>query len=514
MSFWNNFLIAAGMVRGFYWLVLCFVVVALGLFVYLPQERGRIRNAMLLFALSLAGLLAAATLLSLGMAESTAYRWVRWSALFVESLAIINLVSVLVFDVGLEAARLKPPRIMRDLLSALAYIVVAINLLSRSGVDLTGIVATSAVITLIVGFSLADTLGNVMGGMALQMERTIRVGDWVRIDALEGQVKEISWRQTSIETREWDTVVIPNSVLMKAQVTLLGHRLGEPRQHRRWIYFNVDFRYSPATVIDAVETTLQGEFIAHVAEQPAPHCLLLDFKDSYATYAARYWLTDMALPDPTDSVVRARIYYALRRANVPLSIPARTHFVSNENEARRERKQHQEIERRVEKLRHVELFDTLTEDEWEEMAAHLYVAPFMRGETITRQGAEAHWLYLITMGEAEVRVAVNGTSETVARLHEGDFFGEMGMMTGEPRTATVMALTDVECYRLDKESFQRILQRRPEIAEDISHALARRRVELEELREDLTEEAMRLQMQHAQGALLTRIRNFFKLNDD
>ncbi len=515
MSFWNNFLIAAGMVRGFYWLVLGFVVVALALFVYLPVERGRIRNAMLLFALSLVGLLAAATLLSLGMAaESAAYRWVRWSALFVESLAIINLVSVLVFDVGLEAARLKPPRIMRDLLSALAYIVVAINLLSRSGVDLTGIVATSAVITLIVGFSLADTLGNVMGGMALQMERTIRVGDWVRIDALEGQVKEISWRQTSIETREWDTVVIPNSVLMKAQVTLLGHRLGEPRQHRRWIYFNVDFRYSPATVIDAVETTLQGEFIAHVAEQPAPHCLLLDFKDSYATYAARYWLTDMALPDPTDSVVRARIYYALRRANVPLSIPARTHFVSNENEARRERKQHQEIERRVEKLRHVELFDTLTEDEWEEMAAHLYVAPFMRGETITRQGAEAHWLYLITMGEAEVRVAVNGTSETVARLHEGDFFGEMGMMTGEPRTATVMALTDVECYRLDKESFQSILQRRPEIAEDISHALARRRVELEELREDLTEEAMRLQMQHAQGALLTRIRNFFKLNDD
>ncbi|MBA3768271.1 MAG: mechanosensitive ion channel, partial [Acidobacteria bacterium] len=236
MSFWNNFLIAAGMVRGFYWLVLGFVVVALALFVYLPVERGRIRNAMLLFALSLVGLLAAATLLSLGMAaESAAYRWVRWSALFVESIAIINLVSVLVFDVGLEAARLKPPRIMRDLLSALAYIVVAINLLSRSGVDLTGIVATSAVITLIVGFSLADTLGNVMGGMALQMERTIRVGDWVRIDALEGQVKEISWRQTSIETREWDTVVIPNSVLMKGQVTLLGHRLGQPRQHRRWI---------------------------------------------------------------------------------------------------------------------------------------------------------------------------------------------------------------------------------------------------------------------------------------
>lgn len=516
MSFWNNFLIAAGMTGGFFfWLVLGFVVVALALFVYLPQERGRLRNALLLFALSLVGLLSAATLLSLGMpAQSTAYRWVRWSALFVQSLAIINLVSVLVFDVALAAVHLKLPRIMRDLLSALAYIVVAISLLSRSGVDLTGIVATSAVITLVVGFSLADTLGNVMGGMALQMERTIGVGDWVKIDAMEGQVKEISWRQTSIETREWDTVVIPNSVLMKGQVTLLGRRLGEPRQHRRWIYFNVDFRYSPATVIDAVEAALKGELIANVAEHPAPHCLLFDFKDSYATYAARYWLTDMALPDPTDSAVRARIYYALRRANVPLSIPARTHFVSKENEARRERKRRQEIERRVEKLRRVELFNTLTGDEWEETAAHLYVAPFMRGETITRQGAEAHWLYLITMGQAEVRVAVNGASEKVATLGDGDFFGEMGMMTGEPRAATVVALTDVECYRLDKENFQRILHRRPEIAEDISHVLARRRVELERLRGELTEEAIRLRMEHAQGALLTRIRNFFKLDDD
>jgi len=87
-------------------------------------------------------------------------------------------------------------------------------------------------------------------------------------------------------------------------------------------------------------------------------------------------------------------------------------------------------------------------------------------------------------------------------------------MTGEPRAATVVALTDVECYRLDKENFQRILHRRPEIAEDISHVLARRRVELERLRGELTEEAIRLRMEHAQGALLTRIRNFFKLDDD
>jgi len=132
---------------------------------------------------------------------------------------------------------------------------------------------------------------------------------------------------------------------------------------------------------------------------------------------------------------------------------------------------------------------------------------------MTRQGAEAHWLYLIHKGDAEVRVSVDGgkTSERVAIIHAGDFFGEMGLMTGAPRSATVNALTDVECYRLDKEAFNETLHRRPEIAEDISLILARRRVELEATREDLTEEAKRLRMQYHQGDFLQRIKKFFTL---
>jgi CRP-like cAMP-binding protein len=398
-------------------------------------------------------------------------------------------------------------------LSALAYFVLAITLLSQSGVDLTGIVATSAVITAIIGFSLADTLGNIMGGMALQMERVISVGDWVKVDKIEGQVKEISWRQTSIETRDWDTVVIPNSVLMRGQVALLGHRLGAPRQQRRWVYFNVDFRHSPSDVIDAVQAALCAEPIAYVAAEPRAHCLLIDFKESFATYAVRYWLTDMALPDPTDSVVRSRIYFALRRAGVPLSIPAQKRYVVEESETSRAREREREVEQRAEALRRIELFHTLTEDERRELGARMKVAPFVRDEAMTRQGAEAHWLYIIRGGEADVRfTGEDGLTKKVASLGGGDFFGEMGLMTGAPRTATVFARTDVGCYRLDKESFKDILDRRPEIAEDISHILARRRAELDAVREGLSEEAMRQRMRNHQGDLLRRIRNFFSLD--
>ena len=516
MHFWQIVQMAAGVNGGLYWLVLGFIVAALVLFILAPAERRSIRAAVLLFAFSFALLLAASAVIYFGGSsmESFGFRFLRFLSLFIVSIATINLAGVFVFSVLMQPLRLTPPRILRDLLIALAYLVAIITLLSRSGVDIAGVVATSAVITAVIGFSLQDTLGNVMGGLALQMEHTIHVGDWVRIDQHEGRVQEIRWRQTSIETRNWDTVVIPNGALMKSQVVILGRRTGQPRQHRQWVYFNVDYRYAPTQVIAAVEKALCAEPIANVASQPPPHCLVTDFKDSYATYAARYWLTDMALTDPTDSIVRSRIYSALRRADIPLSIPAQSLFITEDSESRRERKHKEEIDRRLETIRHVELFQPLADEEKRRLAMRLKSTPFVSGEAMTRQGDEAHWLYVIIEGEAEVQVTIEGESEKVAMLHGGDYFGEMGMMTGARRTATVIAQTDVKCYRLDKEAFRDILHDRPEVAEEISHTLAKRRVELEAIREALTEDIIHQRMQHTENALLQRIRDFFKLDSE
>jgi small-conductance mechanosensitive channel/CRP-like cAMP-binding protein len=499
---------------AFHWVALGFVLTALALFLFVPAQRTRVRTSVMFFVVACAGLLSIAVMTTLGATpESIAYRSVRWISLLAESIAIISLASVFLFDVALSSIHIRPPAILRDLILATAFIVIAFLLLSRSGFDLTGIVATSAVITAVIGFSLADTLGNIMGGMALQMEHTINVGDWVRIEQVEGRVKEIRWRQTSIETRDWDTIVFPNSVLMKGRVTLLGHRTGESRQHRQWVYFNVDFRYSPSEVIDAVEAALNAEPISRVAQVPAPHCLVIDFRESYAAYAVRYWLKDLSQTDPTDSLVRSRIYSALRRADIPLSIPARSIFVTEETEKRRERKLGAEISKRVEALKRIELFHELTPEELHELATRLKVAPFVSGEVLTKQGAEAHWLYIIIKGTAEVHITVDGNTEKVASLGEGEFFGEAGMMTGALRSATVAALSDVVCYRLDKSAFQDIITRRPEIAENISHVLARRQVDLDAIREELNEESMRMRMGHTQKDVLNRIREFFRLGD-
>jgi small-conductance mechanosensitive channel/CRP-like cAMP-binding protein len=467
-----------------------------------------------LFLGASACLLTAAALLTDEFSPDAAgYRWTRFIGLLLLTVAVINVAGMLLFDVLLTAIRLRPTAIVSDLLVAIAYLAGAISLLSLIGVNLTGIVATSAVVTAVLGFSLQDTLGNVMGGMAVQLDRSIHVGDWIHVGDTEGRVTTIRWRHTAIETRNWDTVLIPNSILTKATVTVIGRRIGQPVQHRQWVYFNVDFRHAPNTVIDAVEAALHAEAIPNVARDPAPNCILMEFKESYGSYAVRYWLTDIGPNDLTNSYVRAVIYAALKRAGISLSIPAQSLFITEEDTSRRDRKEGQEMTLRVEALRRIDLFTPLTDEERHELAGRLRNAPFARGETIMRQGARGDWLYILVRGQAEVRIASDDGQATrqVASLKPGDFFGEMGLMTGGERTASVVALTDVACYRLDKHEFVDILMRRPEVAEEIARILAHRRAELDAVREGLNEDARRQREQSAHTDLLKRIRRFFDI---
>ncbi|HWB60275.1 MAG TPA: mechanosensitive ion channel domain-containing protein, partial [Chthoniobacteraceae bacterium] len=258
MSFWKNVEQESGINAGFGWAVLVFLVAAFVVFHFRPAERNRVRSALVLFVLSFIGLLVAAAALTSGMSNSHwIYLVVRGSSMFMLCAAVVNITSVFLFAIMLRAVRFEPPHIAQDLLVALVYLTIAIALLSQGGVDLRGIVATSAVITAVIGFSLQDSLGNIIGGTFLQIERVIRVGDWIRIDDLEGRVVATRWRQTSIETRNWDTVVIPNSFLVKSKVVVIGRRGGAPLQQRRWVYFQVGLAHPPPKVVETVEHALR-----------------------------------------------------------------------------------------------------------------------------------------------------------------------------------------------------------------------------------------------------------------
>jgi CRP-like cAMP-binding protein len=187
------------------------------------------------------------------------------------------------------------------------------------------------------------------------------------------------------------------------------------------------------------------------------------------------------------------------------------HYVK-ENEKYEGAEHLREAQQRVKTLRHVELFEKMTDGELTELAERLKYAQFSKGNIISKQGAIAHWLYIIINGEAEVFLeGANGERSSVNILSKGNFFGEMGMMTGAPRSASVLAITDVECYRLDKEAFAGIMLARPSLAEDITHILVERRAQLDSVLHNLDEKTRSQEKLSQHNELLVNVKRFFGL---
>jgi small-conductance mechanosensitive channel/CRP-like cAMP-binding protein len=471
-----------------------------------------LRGPLVLFAAHLALVLAAA---GLGAFGSGLRDDLQLLALMLGAVCAIRIVQELVFSLLLPRAGVRGSRILSDVITAGASLVAVFALASRAGFNVSGLIATSAVLTAVIGLALKDTLGNVIGGLSLQTDRSIHLGDWIKVGDVEGRVVDIRWRYTAVETRNGETLIVPNGVLTTEKVMVLGRRQGAPRQWRRWVHFNVDLRQSPSEVVRVVTEAIEHLAVPGVAVEPPPDCLFRDVQQSFARYAVRYWLTDLERDLPTDSLVLTRVYYALQRAGIALAVPEHAVLVTEQSGERAAELERTDHARRRRALEQVEILRPLGEEDRDQLADRLHYSPFARGELLTRQGEPGDWLYLITTGEVSVRVAVDGGLEQeVARLGPGDFVGEMSLMTGERRSATVVASSSVECYRLDKVAFQDVLRQRPAVAEPVAELLARRRVELTAARENLDQEARTRRVAAAQVDLLRRIRDFFGLHHD
>ncbi|MDX2093527.1 MAG: mechanosensitive ion channel family protein [Kofleriaceae bacterium] len=434
------------------------------------------------------------------------------------SLAFVLLASVsmgitLVLRLLLPRVGFVLPQIMIDLVTAMCTLVVLIIVGKRAGFSVAGLITTSAVLTAVIGFSLQDTLGNVMGGLSVQLDKSVAVGDWITLGPGQptGRVTEIRWRYTAIETRNWETVIIPNGVLVKSQVTILGRRTGEPLQLRRHIEFFVDFRTSPTDVISACEAALRADPLPEMATTPPPQVLFFGVRDSFAVYAVRYWLRDLNIDDGVDSAVRVRVWFALKRASIALSIPAQSMFLTVENAERAQRKASQDLAQRLAALATVDLFRGLPDSTREALAEGLTRMPFAAGEAVTREGDSDDGLYMLVEGEAAVRIGSGPAEREVARLRAGQFFGEMSLMTGETRTATVIAATDLVTYRVAKPAFRRVLEETPGLAEQIAELLVERRSALAAAQNE-REDARQSRIENARKDLVGKIRGFFGLD--
>ncbi|MDO9073988.1 MAG: mechanosensitive ion channel family protein [Rubrivivax sp.] len=491
------------------------LALALVLYPWLAAGRRTLKHSLLFFGFLL--LLDALAAVFAVRGETGIATGMHQAVLLGLGVVLIRLAGLALFRVLLPALRMPMPDIAEDIVVIGGYVLWAMVRLSYAGVELSSLVATSAVITAVLAFAMQDTLGNILGGLALQLDNSLEIGDWIKVDDLSGRVVEIHWRFTAIVTRNGEKVVMPNAQLMKSKFVVVGKAAvgaagGEagPCGWRRWIWFNVGYDVSPARVIQAVAEGTAGAEIPNVARAPQPSCVAMAFEPGSVRYALRYWLVDPRDDDPTDSAVRCHLLATLQRNGWRIAVPDQSVHLVQDDQAHQEAVWQRELARRLKALSGIELFALLDEAERRKIAERLVYAPFASGDVMTRQGATAHWLYIVASGEAEVWwQAPDGERRLVSRLPPGSVFGEMGLMTGAPRAATVVAASDVECYRLDKASFEDIIHERQAIAESMSQILAQRQQAYGE-----TQEAFRKEQREPaahRADILQRMRNFFGL---
>ncbi|MDP2229163.1 MAG: mechanosensitive ion channel family protein [Moraxellaceae bacterium] len=472
----------------------------------LDEGRQLLRSALLFVALI--ALLVVTGLLT-SMADMTNTASILDSiAVLLAGVLLIRLCGLVLFRVAMPAAGLQPPRILEDILIVIGYIGWGMVQLRYAGLNLTSLVTTSAVLTAIIAFAMQDTLGNILGGLSLQLDKSVSIGDWIKVDDVSGRVIEVHWRHTAVRTRNGEIVVLPNSLLMKGKFTIVGGD-GVP-QWRRWVHFRVSNTIPPQRVIDAVERALGLCHIPLMSNDPAPSCVAMEFGEGQIHYAVRYWLRDPLVDDPTDSAVRVHVYAALQRQGYTLGSPVLAVNLTTESSERDAKKRDAELALRQRTLKKIEMFRALSDEELAQLASGLTYAPFARGDVITRQGDIAHWLYILISGEADIWYEASGQDRRhLTTLPSGHIFGEMGLMTGEPRRATVTARTDAECYRLEKSAFERIIHSRPELAEEFAHMLTERNQQLVVVQQGTSAQSPAQQ----KAQLLANIRKFFRLDN-
>jgi len=486
------------------WLALLAFGLAVALLHARPRERATYLNTLWFFLLGFAGEASASLVWALNFPDAAGT--VHSLSRFVASIALIRLGGFTAFRLLLPLAGSRPPRIAEDLAIAGLYVVYGFVQLRAAGLDLSSLVTTSAILTAVIAFAMQDTLGNVLAGVSVQLDNSVRIGDWIKLDTVSGRVRDIRWRSTLIETRNWETVVIPNSMLMKARVEILGQRDGAPLQWRRILDFMVDPGVPPARVIAIVDDEMRELAIPNVARTPAPSCVLKKFDDGNLCYQLRYFLTEILDDDITDSMVRVHLFASLQRAGIRIAEPQRTVHAVQRDQAHAETVRRRELTRRLQALAAVTPFAALPDETKADIAERLQYAPFARGDVITKQGNKAHWLYILAFGEAEVLYEPpNGAPHVIGMLHAGQFFGEMALLTGDARAATVVAKTDVECYRLDRASFQELLATKLEIGEEIKRVMGGRRGDLDTARQAF---AVAPPTAEAEVRLSTKIRRF------
>ncbi|HKS39775.1 MAG TPA: mechanosensitive ion channel family protein [Blastocatellia bacterium] len=429
-------------------------------------------------------------------------KYVLAALLVAFSIILVRAASYLLFDiVFVKRKGREAPALLRGLLSTILYAIcfmLIYKLLLNSELGGFEIIATSTVVSVIIGLALQDTLGNFFAGISIHIEQPFHILDAIRIDKEIGKVEAVTWRTTSIRTNNNTLIIFPNSKVAREPLEVYPFN----GLNRRVLRFPAPYQLPPQRVIPLVRETVRT--LPNIAPEKIPVVRIAEFHDSSITYEILYWVKDYMLTPDIDAKIREHIWYVYRRNDIDIPYPIR-HVLMEELPSTL-KPQEESYEKIIEA---VAIFEPLTAEERDAVVKSLVKYVYAPGEIILRHGEPGDSMFVISRGKAEVKIPqTNGNLQRLAVLEPGNFFGEMALLTGEPRNADVNALDEVEILEIRKSVLQELLNENSQLVEALSRKLAERQAELIERSRAMPEEEKRI---HSE-TLLHRVRRFFNLH--
>jgi small-conductance mechanosensitive channel len=421
------------------------------------------------------------------------------SIIFWMSLALVAVraLNEFVFFVFRKRKGYEAPSLMRDIF-ALVCSVTALAFIIKNHFDVSfvALLPGSALLGVILGLALQDTLGNLFSGISLHADKPFQVGDVITVGKFTGVVMTITWRAVKIKTFQNHIILVSNSSIAKESIEVCPR----DNQNARIVFFAAAYNDSPVKVVHAVREAIRE--CENVLRYMTPVIRIRNLGDSAVEYEVKYWLSDYARYNDTDALVRQRIWYAFRRNGLTFAFPTRTVFMEHYGLKDGEH----DAESLAERLSAVDIFAPLTSDELNALALDAKGHVFAPGETIIRAGDNGSSMFVVHRGSVDIRVDSNGTQRTIKRLAEGDFFGEMALFTGEPRTANVVAAEETEVLEIGHDAMKNLFETNPELVESLSHTINERRAGL------AANASVPVSEEDTPAGLLSKIKRFFRLD--